>query len=84
MMSHHPSCSYLCLAAAGSAVCISAQAGVAPGGGLAWSRCRCHSLLSLQVPLAPVSWQISVEAGTVRCQFDARLAEAPRAGSCRL
>lgn len=82
VMSHHPSCSHFRLAAAGSAVCISAQAGVAPGGGPAWSHCRCHSLLSLHFPLDPITWQVSVEAGTIRCQFAARLAEAPQ--GCQL
>ena len=71
-------CSHLRLAAAGSAVCVSAQARVAPGGGPAWSCCRCRSLLSLQLPPDPITWQVSVEAGTIRCQFAARLAEAPQ------
>ena len=71
-------CSRLRLAAAGSAVCVSAQARVAPGGGPAWSCCRCRSLLFLQLPPDPITWQVSVEAGTIRCQFAARLAEAPQ------
>ena len=65
------------LAAAGSTVCISIRSGTAPGGGQALSHCSCHSLLSLQFSLDPITWQVSVEAGTIRCQFATRWAEAP-------
>lgn len=34
------------------------------------------------VPLDPITWQVSAEAGTIRCQFAARLAEAPQ--GCQL
>lgn len=73
--SHFPPCCHrLCLS--------SAQAGVAPGGGrLGPAAGAIHRFPCF---LDPITWQVSVEAGTIRCQFAARLAEGPRAVSCRL
>lgn len=57
--------------------CISTPKGMAPGGGLAPSHSRCHSVLSRKYPLDPVTWQVCAEAGTLSCLFANRLAGVP-------
>lgn len=61
----------------GSNVFISTHAGPAPGWGLALSHCRCLLPLSPPFSLDPITWQLRMEAGTIRCQLATGLAEAP-------
>lgn len=56
LRSHYPGCSSFCISAASSTVCISSLTSTVPGGRWASSYSRCHSILSLNWTLDPITW----------------------------